>query len=165
LSAPTGCDSTYGGALWYFSYEDREIPPAGVGAASFGATPHTGRFRALRAPTFGNQEVQVQTSVALDPIDSTNERCERVARESYEVGLAALKPGLGFADLVTIMAEPLRAGRGLLGVHAARPLREPAFPARPHVHQSGGTRFSSPLRPDAAQPQIEKPWTGAPPAG
>jgi Xaa-Pro aminopeptidase len=59
-------------------------------------------------PTYGNQEVQVQMSVALDPIDQTNQTCEQVARDSYEVGLNVLKPGMGFADLVNEMAEPLR---------------------------------------------------------
>lgn len=59
-------------------------------------------------PTYGNQEVQVQMSVALDPIDSTNLKCEQVALESYAAGIAAVKPGLGFGELVSIMAEPLR---------------------------------------------------------
>ncbi|MCA1646413.1 MAG: M24 family metallopeptidase [Chloroflexi bacterium] len=59
-------------------------------------------------PTYGNQEVQVQMSVALDPIDATNQKCEAVSRESYEVALRVLKPGLGFADLVNEMAQPLR---------------------------------------------------------
>jgi Xaa-Pro aminopeptidase len=59
-------------------------------------------------PTYGNQEVQVQMSVALDPIDATNQRCEAVAAESYATGLRTVRPGLGFAELVEAMAEPLR---------------------------------------------------------
>src|SRR3954453_12193705 len=59
-------------------------------------------------PMCGNQEAQVQMTVALDPVDDTNARCERVARASYEAGLEALKPGITFADLVQAMEEPLK---------------------------------------------------------
>jgi Xaa-Pro dipeptidase len=59
-------------------------------------------------PAYGNQEVQVQMSVALDPISSTLQGCEQVAREAYEVGLREARPGLAFPDLVNAMAEPLR---------------------------------------------------------
>ena len=41
-------------------------------------------------PCYGNQEVQVQMAVALDPIDELNQRCEVVARESYDVGLKTM---------------------------------------------------------------------------
>lgn len=58
-------------------------------------------------PCCGNQEVQVQMSVALDPIDKVNQRCEDVARRSYEAGLKALRPGITFAELVHAMEEPL----------------------------------------------------------
>jgi Xaa-Pro aminopeptidase len=60
-------------------------------------------------PLCGNQEVQVQMTVALDPLDETNLTCERVARASYEAGIKALKPGIAFADLVAAMEEPHRA--------------------------------------------------------
>jgi len=59
-------------------------------------------------PLCGNQEVQVQMTVALDPLDETNRTCERVARASYEAGIKALKPGIAFADLVVAMEEPLK---------------------------------------------------------
>ena len=59
-------------------------------------------------PLCGNQEVQVQMTVALDPLDDANQHCERVARASYEAGLKALRPGISFADLVAAMAEPLK---------------------------------------------------------
>jgi len=59
-------------------------------------------------PLCGNQEIQVQMTVALDPIDETNRKCERVARESYEAGLEALRPGIQFSDLVAAMVEPLK---------------------------------------------------------
>jgi Xaa-Pro dipeptidase len=60
-------------------------------------------------PLCGNQEVQVQMTVALDPLDETNLKCERVARASYEAGIKALKPGMTFADLLAVMEEPLKS--------------------------------------------------------
>jgi Xaa-Pro aminopeptidase len=60
-------------------------------------------------PLCGNQEVQVQMTVALDPLDEENRKCERVARASYEAGVKALKPGMTFAELVAVMEEPLKS--------------------------------------------------------
>ena len=60
-------------------------------------------------PLCGNQEVQVQMTVALDPIDETNRKCERVARASYDAGIRACKPGMTFAELLAVMEEPLKA--------------------------------------------------------
>ena len=60
-------------------------------------------------PLCGNQEVQVQMTVALDPLDDTNKQCERVALASYAAGIKALKPGIAFADLLAVMEEPLKS--------------------------------------------------------
>jgi Xaa-Pro aminopeptidase len=60
-------------------------------------------------PLCGNQEVQVQATVALDPLDVTNLKCEQVARASYDAGIKALKPGVTFADLLAAMEEPLKS--------------------------------------------------------
>ena len=60
-------------------------------------------------PLCGNQEVQVQMTVALDPLDDTNKKCEQVALKSYAAGIKALKPGIAFADLLAVMEEPLKA--------------------------------------------------------
>jgi len=57
-------------------------------------------------PLCGNQEVQVQMTVALDPLDTTSQKCERVARASYNAGIKALKPGMTFSDLLAVMEEP-----------------------------------------------------------
>jgi Xaa-Pro aminopeptidase len=59
-------------------------------------------------PLCGNQEVQVQMTVSLDPMSETNKTCERVARACYNEGIKALKPGISFADLVAAMEEPLK---------------------------------------------------------
>jgi Metallopeptidase family M24 len=59
-------------------------------------------------PLCGNQEVQVQMTVALDPLDDISKKCERVARAAYEAGIKAMKPGMTFAELLAIMEEPLK---------------------------------------------------------
>ena len=58
---------------------------------------------------YGGQEGQVQMSVALDPVDDVVRRLEQVARESYEAGLAAVKPGVTFASVVQAMEKPIAA--------------------------------------------------------
>jgi Xaa-Pro aminopeptidase len=60
-------------------------------------------------PLCGNQEIQVQMTVALDPLDETNQKCERVALASYAAGIKAMKPGMTFADLLAVMEEPLKS--------------------------------------------------------
>ncbi len=59
-------------------------------------------------PLCGNQEIQVQMTVALDPLDEISKKCERVARVSYEAGIKAIKPGMTFAELLAVMEEPLK---------------------------------------------------------
>jgi Xaa-Pro aminopeptidase len=60
-------------------------------------------------PLCGNQEVQVQMTVACDPLDETNLKCERIARECYDAGLRGMKPGMKFTELVKLMEEPLKS--------------------------------------------------------
>jgi Xaa-Pro aminopeptidase len=57
---------------------------------------------------YGGQEAQVQMSVALDPIDAMLATCADVARQSYEAGVAAVRPGVTFRSVVEAMEEPLR---------------------------------------------------------
>jgi len=57
---------------------------------------------------YGQQESQVQMSVALDPLHPDLVTCERVARTSYEAGLAAVRPGATFAAVVQAMEAPLK---------------------------------------------------------
>jgi Xaa-Pro aminopeptidase len=59
---------------------------------------------------YGGIEAQVQMSVALDPVGDVLNECERVARESYVAGIAAVRPGVTFAAVVAAMEEPLRRG-------------------------------------------------------
>lgn len=58
---------------------------------------------------YGGVEGQVNMSVALDPVDDVVRRLENVARESYEAGLAAVKPGVTFASVVQAMEKPIAA--------------------------------------------------------
>ena len=55
---------------------------------------------------YGGQEGQVQMSVALDPVDGDIRKCEAVARQSYEAGLAALRPGVTFSEVFYAMERP-----------------------------------------------------------
>jgi Xaa-Pro aminopeptidase len=80
---------------------------------------------------YGGQEAQVQMSVALDPIDSDNQKCEAVARKSYEAGLRAVKPGATFAEVVQAMEAPIKAA----GCWAKTPLL--------HTLSFGGTGFTA----------------------
>lgn len=56
---------------------------------------------------YGGVEGQVNMSVCLDPADEIVHRLEAVARQSYEAGLAAVKPGVTFASVVQAMEKPL----------------------------------------------------------
>ena len=58
---------------------------------------------------YGGQEGQVQMSVALEPVDDVVRRLEEIARESYEAGVAAVKPGVTFASVVQAMEKPIAA--------------------------------------------------------
>jgi len=56
---------------------------------------------------YGGVEGQVNMSVALDPVDDVVRRLQDVARDSYEGGLAAVKPGVTFTSVVQAMEKPL----------------------------------------------------------
>ncbi len=57
---------------------------------------------------YGAQEAQVQMSVALDPIDGQLRECEAVAEAAYRAGVAAVRPGVTFAEVVAAMEGPIR---------------------------------------------------------
>jgi Xaa-Pro aminopeptidase len=80
---------------------------------------------------YGGQEAQVQMSVALDPVDDANRVCEEVARRAYEAGVAAVRPGVTFADVVRAMEAPIREA----GCWAKTPLA--------HTMTFGSTGFTS----------------------
>jgi len=80
---------------------------------------------------YGGQEAQVQMSVALDPIDADNRKCEAAARASYEAGLKAVRPGVTFAEVVQAMEAPIKAA----GCWAKTPLL--------HTLSFGATGFTA----------------------
>jgi Xaa-Pro aminopeptidase len=80
---------------------------------------------------YGGQEAQVQMSVALDPVDADNQKCETVARRAYEAGLRAVKPGATFAEVVHALAAPIEAA----GCWSKTPLA--------HTLSFGATGFTS----------------------
>ncbi len=99
-------------------------------------------------PMCGNQEIQVQMTVAIDPLDRINRKCERVARLSYEAGLEALRPGITFDELVNAMAEPLK----ITGCWCYTPLVHSVGPhfllGRPAINMENvnlGVRFVGPI--------------------
>ncbi len=57
---------------------------------------------------YGGQESQVQMSVALDPVSAEAVACEAVVGEAYAAGLAVVRPGAAFADIVHAMEAPIR---------------------------------------------------------
>lgn len=61
---------------------------------------------------YGMMETQNQPAIAIGDIHPQIERAALVARASYEAGLAALRPGHCFGDVVDAMNEPLLASGG-----------------------------------------------------
>src|SRR6516165_746514 len=98
-------------------------------------------------PLCGNQEVQVQATVALDPLDDTNLKCEQVARASYDAGVKALKPGMTFADLLAVMEEPLKSA----GCWGYTPL----------VHSLGPHFLAGRTQVNQEQANLNVPFVGA----
>ncbi|MEU5864480.1 MULTISPECIES: M24 family metallopeptidase [unclassified Nonomuraea] len=60
---------------------------------------------------YGGMESQQQIDVCVGEPDALLRELEEVCRESYEAGLAALRPGLRFAELAAVMEEPLHRSR------------------------------------------------------
>jgi Xaa-Pro aminopeptidase len=103
---------------------------------------------------WGNQEIQVQMSVALDPVMDVDRHCESVARECYEAGLEVLRPGITFADLVHAMEKPLVTG----GCWANTPL---VHTLGPQSGFTGGTKVNAHMAvgPKAALAGAGRPLT------
>ncbi len=87
---------------------------------------------------YGGQEAQVQMSVAVGPLDAENQFCADVARRAYEAGLAAVRPGAAFAEVVRAMEAPIRAA----GCWAKTPLL--------HTLTFGATGFTAANREQLA---------------
>ena len=97
---------------------------------------------------YGGVEGQVNMSVALDPVDDVVRRLEAVARQSYEAGLAAVKPGVTFASVVQAMEQPLAVS----GCWSKTPLL--------HTLTFGSTGFT-PVNREQLKGTREEPIEGA----
>lgn len=76
-------------------------------------------------PAVGGLEAQAQMCIAVGDVAEPFHRAAEVARESYERGLAAIRPGVRFGDVADAMNEPLvRAGAWHLTplIHSLTPL-------------------------------------------
>src|SRR5215472_16215365 len=51
---------------------------------------------------------QAQQSIAVGEVDELHAKAARLARESYEIGLKTLRPGITFAEVCEAMSEPNR---------------------------------------------------------
>jgi Xaa-Pro aminopeptidase len=74
---------------------------------------------------YGGRHTQHQATIAVGEVHEDFRRAEEVARRSYEAGLAALRPGRTFGELVEAMHGPLDAHDGhmyLISVHSVNPL-------------------------------------------
>lgn len=60
---------------------------------------------------YGGFESQQQIDVSIGEPDALLRELEEVCIESYEAGMAALRPGIRFAELAAIMDEPLKRSR------------------------------------------------------
>lgn len=60
---------------------------------------------------YGGVESQQQIDVSIGEPDRLLRELEQVCLDSYQAGLAALRPGLSFAELAAIMEEPLARSR------------------------------------------------------
>lgn len=60
----------------------------------------------------GGLEAQGQLTVAIPPVSKENAECAKIARESYEAGIRALRPGRPFREVVDAMAAPAENAGG-----------------------------------------------------
>ncbi len=58
-------------------------------------------------PCYGGQETQQQMSLALKPVHPVNEELAGIVRQSYELGLKALRPGKTFQEVCEAMEVPI----------------------------------------------------------
>lgn len=60
---------------------------------------------------YARYHAQAQLCVALNPVDKLHEECFRIAHESIENALRALKPGNKFSQVAEAVEEPLKEAR------------------------------------------------------
>lgn len=77
-------------------------------------------------PHYGMLEAQLQLCVGVGSIDPINETAAEIARRSYELGLATIKPGITFREVCEAMKEPYNEHEGAWHltplIHSLNPL-------------------------------------------
>jgi Xaa-Pro aminopeptidase len=74
---------------------------------------------------FGMRATQHQVTIAVGEVHEDFERAAAVARESYDAGLRALRPGRAFGEVVDEMRKPLEAAGSRLAlplIHTLNPI-------------------------------------------
>ncbi len=104
---------------------------------------------------FGMRESQHQAAIAVGEVHPDAERAAAIVRASYDAGLAVLRPGNTFGDVVEAMRAPLTESGGW-NVH---PLVHTVYPFGPVCGWGAGMR----ARPEAADYGLiaEIPTVGA----
>ncbi len=77
-------------------------------------------------PHYGHLEAQAQMCMAVGEVAEVNHRLARLARESYEIGLNVIRPGIKFFDVAREMNKPNeREGAWHLtpNIHSINPLQ------------------------------------------
>lgn len=62
--------------------------------------------------SYGMRDTQTQLSIAVGDVHKDFERAARVARDAYDAGLAALRPGRTFADACAAVRAPIVSAGG-----------------------------------------------------
>jgi len=76
-------------------------------------------------PAYGLMETQQQLAIAVGNVDPIVEKCAAVAREGYEAGLAACRPGATFGQVSDAMVKPVNDVGGWFltpQVHSINPI-------------------------------------------
>jgi Xaa-Pro dipeptidase len=76
-------------------------------------------------PSYGLVETQQQMAIAVGKVDVDVERCAAAAREGYEAGLQACRPGATFGEVSDAMVKPVNAVNGWFltpQVHSLNPI-------------------------------------------
>jgi Xaa-Pro aminopeptidase len=140
-AAPGVAENVVYGAGMAAAFEHGTIVPVMLlasGPAPMGGCPPQWAFRpqaprvlrsgdVLRAEVFcnfGMRSTQHQVTMAIGEVHRDFEAAALVARQAYDVGLKALRPGRVFGEVVDEMREPIQSAGGLTGhpvIHSLNP--------------------------------------------
>lgn len=99
LCLHTGVDNlSWGAPMWMYHAQTPRVIQKGeiVGTEIF--------------VVYGGLETQQQMCVAIEPVHPIIQECAQVARQAYEAGLKALRPGRNFQEVVAAIEAPINKG-------------------------------------------------------